>query len=118
MSNGILRGIHFQKAPFEQGKLIKVITGEVLDVAVDLRPSSPTFGQHEKVILSAEKQNMFFIPEGFGHGFLALKDSHLFYKCTRIYRDQSGVCGGGGADTNNRGSPSRKIPANIRIGHL
>ncbi len=82
---GVLRGIHFQNSPYEQGKLVKVIQGEVLDVAVDLRPNSPTFGQHEKVLLSAEKQNMFFIPEGFGHGFLALKDSYLFYKCTRTY---------------------------------
>ena len=82
---GVLRGIHFQKSPYGQGKLVKVIQGEVLDVAVDLRPTSPTFGQYEKVILSAEKQNMLFIPEGFGHGFLALKDSYLFYKCTKTY---------------------------------
>lgn len=82
---GVLRGLHFQSNPFSQGKLVKVITGEVLDVAVDLRPDSPTFGQHEKVNLSAEKQNMFFIPEGFAHGFLAIKESHLFYKCTRTY---------------------------------
>ena len=82
---GVLRGIHFQTYPYEQGKLVKVIQGEVLDVAVDLRPNSPTFGKYEKVILSAEKQNMFYIPEGFGHGFLALKDSYLFYKCTKTY---------------------------------
>jgi len=82
---GVLRGIHFQKAPFEQGKLVKVIKGEVLDVAVDLRPGSPTFGSYEKVILTAEKQNMFFIPEGFGHAFFAIKDAYLFYKCTKTY---------------------------------
>jgi dTDP-4-dehydrorhamnose 3,5-epimerase len=85
---GVLRGIHFQKSPFEQGKLVKVIKGEVLDVAVDLRPKSPTFGSYEKVILTAEKQNMFFIPEGFGHGFYAIEDTFLFYKCTKTYHAQ------------------------------
>jgi dTDP-4-dehydrorhamnose 3,5-epimerase len=83
--SGVIRGFHFQEKPFEQGKLVKVIVGEVLDVAVDLRPNSATFGQHFKVLLSAEKQNMFFIPEGFAHGFQAIKDSHLFYKCTKVY---------------------------------
>ncbi len=82
---GVIRGFHFQEKPFEQGKLVKVIIGEVLDVAVDLRPKSATFGQHFKVLLTEEKQNMFFIPEGFAHGFEAIKDSHLFYKCTKIY---------------------------------
>jgi dTDP-4-dehydrorhamnose 3,5-epimerase len=82
---GVLRGLHFQNQPFAQGKLIKVIQGEVLDVAVDIRPESPTFGQHYSVILSGETQNMFYMPEGFAHGFLALKDSYLFYKCTKTY---------------------------------
>ena len=82
---GVLRGLHFQKDPHAQGKLIKVIHGEVLDVAVDIRPESPTFGQHYKVILSGEQQNLFYLPEGFAHGFLALKDSYLFYKCTKTY---------------------------------
>lgn len=82
---GVLRGFHFQKQPFEQGKLVKVIKGKVLDVAVDIRPGSQTFGQHYKVLLSAEKQNMFYLPEGFAHGFLAIEDSHLFYKCTKTY---------------------------------
>ena len=86
--SGILRGIHFQLEPFSQGKLVKVIRGKVLDVAVDLRPDSETFGKHEKVVLSGESQNMFFVPEGFGHGFLALEDSYLFYKCTRTYNKQ------------------------------
>lgn len=85
---GVLRGIHFQNKPFEQGKLVKVIEGEVLDVAVDLRPNSPTFGQYESVVLSAKEQNMFYIPEGFGHGFIALKDSYLFYKCTKTYKKE------------------------------
>lgn len=85
---GVLRGIHFQRSPFEQGKLVKVISGEVLDVAVDLRPESPTFGRYEKVLLSAEMQNMFFIPAGFGHAFLAKTDAHLFYKCTKTYNSE------------------------------
>jgi dTDP-4-dehydrorhamnose 3,5-epimerase len=83
---GVLRGIHFQTAPHEQGKLVKVVQGEVLDVAVDLRPESPTFGSYEKVVLTAEKQNMFFIPEGFGHAFYAITDAFLFYKCTKTYQ--------------------------------
>ena len=82
---GVLRGLHFQQKPFEQGKLVKVIKGEVLDVAVDIRPDSPTFGQHYKVLLTPEKQNMFYLPEGFAHGFVAVKDSYLFYKCTKTY---------------------------------
>lgn len=82
---GVLRGLHFQSSPFEQGKLVKVIKGKVLDVALDLRPDSPSFGKHDKVILTAEQQNMFFIPEGFAHGFVALEDSYLFYKCTKTY---------------------------------
>ena len=86
--SGVMRGLHFQRAPFEQGKLIKVIKGEVLDVAVDIRPTSPTFGQHYKVLLTAQKQNMFFLPEGFAHGFVAIKDSYLFYKCTKTYNKE------------------------------
>lgn len=82
---GVLRGLHFQNPPYAQGKLIKVIQGEVLDVAVDLRPGSATFGQHYSVLLSGEIQNMFYMPEGFAHGFLAIKDSYLFYKCTKTY---------------------------------
>ncbi len=82
---GVMRGLHFQKEPFAQGKLIKVISGEVLDVAVDIRPESRTFGKHYAVVLSGETQNMFYIPPGFAHGFLAIKDSYLFYKCTRTY---------------------------------
>ena len=83
--SGVLRGLHFQLKPFEQGKLVKVISGEVLDIAMDIRPNSSTFGQHIKVLLTAEKQNMLFIPEGFAHGFVAIKDSYLFYKCTGTY---------------------------------
>ncbi|NJN25185.1 MAG: dTDP-4-dehydrorhamnose 3,5-epimerase [Cyclobacteriaceae bacterium] len=82
---GVMRGLHFQNKPYEQGKLVKVIAGEVLDVAVDLRPDSTTFGRHYKVVLTAGQQNMFYIPEGFAHGFVALSDAYLFYKCTRNY---------------------------------
>ncbi len=84
-SKGVMRGLHFQNAPFAQAKLIKVISGRVLDVALDIRPDSPTFGNHYKVELSGEKQNLFYLPEGFAHGFLALEDSYLFYKCTKTY---------------------------------
>lgn len=84
-SKGVMRGLHFQKAPFAQGKLVKVIAGRVLDVAVDIRPDSFTFGKYHAVELSGDRQNMFYLPEGFAHGFLALEDSYLFYKCTRTY---------------------------------
>ncbi len=86
---GVMRGLHFQKPPYAQGKLIKVISGSVLDVAVDIRPHSQTFGMHYAVELSGERQNMFFLPEGFAHGFLALEDSYLFYKCTKVYHKES-----------------------------
>jgi dTDP-4-dehydrorhamnose 3,5-epimerase len=87
---GVLRGLHFQKPPFAQGKLVSVIQGSVLDVAVDLRKNSPTFGQHEKVILTGEKKNQFWIPEGFAHGFVALEDNTIFcYKCTNYYHPDS-----------------------------
>ena len=85
---GVIRGLHFQKNPFGQGKLVKVIKGEVLDVALDLRTKSKTFGQYAKVLLTAEKQNMFYLPEGFAHGFVAKVDSYLFYKCTRTYQKE------------------------------
>ncbi len=82
---GVLRGLHFQKPPYEQGKLVKVLVGEALDVAVDIRKDSPTFGKYFKVVLSSEKQNMLYLPPGFAHGFLAIKDTYLFYKCTQTY---------------------------------
>ncbi len=90
---GVLRGLHFQNAPFAQGKLVRVITGKVLDVAVDIRPDSPTFGKHEKFILDASLQNMVYIPEGFAHGFVALEDSVFSYKCTNNYNKsaESGI---------------------------
>ncbi len=86
---GIVRGLHFQKPPYAQGKLVKVISGKVLDVAVDIRPGSETFGQHFSVILDAERQNMLYIPEGFAHGFASLEDTVFFYKCTNLYHHES-----------------------------
>ena len=84
-TKGVLRGLHFQKN-HTQGKLVRVTHGEVFDVAVDVRPSSATFGRWVGVTLSAEKKNMFYIPEGFAHGFLVLSDTAQFvYKCTDIY---------------------------------
>ncbi len=91
-NKGVLRGLHFQNPPYSQGKLVQVITGSALDVAVDLRKDSDTYGQHVKVILSSEKRNQFWIPEGFAHGFLALEDNTIFsYKCTNYYNPQSEV---------------------------
>jgi len=88
-TKGVLRGLHYQKAPFAQAKLVSVISGKVLDVAVDLRPDSPTYGKHLTVVLEAEKRNMLLIPEGFAHGFVALEDSVFSYKCSNIYNKES-----------------------------
>ncbi len=87
---GVLRGLHFQKPPYTQGKLVSVIQGSVLDVAVDLRKNSPTYGQHETVLLSGAKKNQFWVPEGFAHGFVALEDHTIFcYKCTNYYHPEA-----------------------------
>ncbi|MDJ1468444.1 dTDP-4-dehydrorhamnose 3,5-epimerase [Cytophagaceae bacterium DM2B3-1] len=86
---GVLRGLHFQKAPFAQGKLVRVIIGKALDVAVDIRVDSPTFGQYETFLLDSELNNMVYIPEGFAHGFLALEDTILQYKCTNLYNKEA-----------------------------
>ncbi len=88
-TKGVLRGLHFQK-DHTQGKLVRVTRGEVFDVAVDVRPGSETYGQWVGVTLSAEKKNMFYIPEGFAHGFLVLSDTAEFvYKCTDVYDPSS-----------------------------
>lgn len=82
---GVLRGMHFQ-TKFTQGKLVRCTQGEVYDVAVDLRKGSPTYGQWEGVLLSAENKRQFYVPEGFAHGFLVLSDEAVFnYKCTNLY---------------------------------
>ncbi|OPZ70414.1 MAG: dTDP-4-dehydrorhamnose 3,5-epimerase [Firmicutes bacterium ADurb.Bin456] len=90
---GVLRGLHFQKQ-HPQGKLVRVIQGEVYDVAVDIRPSSKTFGQYHGLILSGEKQNQFYISPGFAHGFVVLSETAIFaYKCTDYYHpeDEGGI---------------------------
>jgi dTDP-4-dehydrorhamnose 3,5-epimerase len=83
---GVLRGLHFQHPPKAQGKLVRVQRGSVLDVAVDLRKGSPTYGQHHKVVLSGQNKKMLWIPVGFAHGFVTLEDDTIFlYKCTDTY---------------------------------
>ncbi len=87
---GVLRGLHFQRPPFAQGKLVRVVSGAVLDVAVDLRKASPTYGQWVSVELTQENKWMYWIPPGFAHGFVALEDNTTFiYKCTNIYNRES-----------------------------
>ena len=87
---GVLRGLHFQNPPYEQGKLIKVVKGAVIDVAVDIRKNSPTYGQWVSHELSEYNKTMFWIPPGFAHGFLTLKDETIFqYKCTNYYNKES-----------------------------
>ena len=89
-SKGVLRGLHFQKPPYAQGKLVRVVKGSVMDVAVDLRKDSPTYGRWESGILSEDNKEMFWIPEGFAHGFLTLEDNTIFnYKCTNVYNKES-----------------------------
>ena len=83
---GVLRGLHYQAAPYTQAKLVRVIEGEVLDVAVDIRKGSPTFGRHVAVKLSDENKYQLFVPRGFAHGFVVLSDSVTFaYKCDNAY---------------------------------
>ena len=87
---GVLRGLHYQCGEHAQAKLVRVLQGEVLDVAVDLRPNSPTFGQYESIVLSGENQKQFFVPRGFAHGFLVLSETAtFFYKCDNFYNKES-----------------------------
>ena len=89
-SYGVVRGLHFQKPPFAQSKLVRVIKGAVLDVAVDIRKDSPTFGQYVSVELTGENHRQFFIPRGFAHGFSVLSEEVIFqYKCDNFYSPQS-----------------------------
>lgn len=90
---GVLRGLHFQQPPYAQGKLVRVIKGAVLDVVVDIRKKSKTFGQHFTIELNDKNKKMLYIPEGFAHGFLTIEDNTIFfYKCTNFYYKPSEVC--------------------------
>ena len=89
-SKGVLRGLHFQNPPFAQGKLVRVIKGSVLDVVVDIRKKSSTYGQHFSIELNEENKTIFWIPPGFAHGFIALENETIFsYKCTGVYNSTS-----------------------------
>lgn len=90
---GVVRGLHFQNPPFDQGKLVRVVRGAVLDVAVDIRKNSPWYGKYTTVILTSENKWMYWIPAGFAHGFMTLKDGTLFsYKCTQVYNKEHEGC--------------------------
>ena len=87
---GVVRGLHFQKAPHQQAKLVRVISGQVLDVVVDLRKDSPSFGQHYAVILDEDNKNQLYIPRGCAHGFATLSEYSVFaYKCDAFYNRES-----------------------------
>ncbi|WP_338409387.1 dTDP-4-dehydrorhamnose 3,5-epimerase [uncultured Flavobacterium sp.] len=89
-TKGVLRGLHYQTGKHAQAKLVRVLQGNVLDVAVDIRPESKTFGQFESILLSAENQKQFFVPRGFAHGFLVLSETAtFFYKCDNFYNKES-----------------------------
>lgn len=85
-SKGVLRGLHFQKPPMAQAKLVRVVCGSVMDVVVDIRKNSPTYGQSETILLDSLEKKIFFVPEGFAHGFQTLEDHTIFqYKCSNYY---------------------------------
>ena len=87
---GVLRGLHFQKPPYTQGKLVRAITGSILDVVVDLRKKSTTYGKHFGHVLSAANKNQLYVPKGFAHGFLVLEDNSIFsYKCSEYYHKEA-----------------------------
>lgn len=89
-SYGVMRGLHFQRPPYTQSKLVRCIKGAVLDVAVDIRQGSPTYGQHVAVELTAENHRQFFIPKGFAHGFAVLSETAVFqYKCDEFYHPEA-----------------------------
>ena len=89
-SYGVMRGLHFQRPPYTQSKLVRCVKGKVLDVAVDIRKGSPTYGQHVAVELSEDNHRQFFVPRGFAHGFAVLTDTAVFqYKCDNFYAPQA-----------------------------
>ena len=89
-SYGVMRGLHFQRPPYTQSKLVRCVRGAVLDVAVDIRQGSPTYGQHVAVELTAENHRQFFIPKGFAHGFAVLSETAVFqYKCDEFYHPEA-----------------------------
>ena len=89
-SYGVMRGLHFQRPPFTQSKLVRCVKGAVLDVAVDIRKGSPTYGQHVAVELTEDNHRQFFVPRGFAHGFAVLSDTAVFqYKCDNFYAPQA-----------------------------
>lgn len=89
-SYGVMRGLHFQRPPFTQSKLVRCVKGKVLDVAVDIRKGSPTYGQHVAVELSEDNHRQFFVPRGFAHGFAVLSETAVFqYKCDNFYAPQA-----------------------------
>jgi dTDP-4-dehydrorhamnose 3,5-epimerase len=89
-SKGVLRGLHYQTGEHAQAKLVRVLQGEVLDIAVDIRPESNTFGEYVAILLSGENQTQFFVPRGFAHGFLVLSETAtFFYKCDNFYNKES-----------------------------
>lgn len=89
-SYGVMRGLHYQRMPYTQSKLVRVVQGSVLDVAVDIRNGSPTFGQHVAVELTGENHRQFFVPRGFAHGFAVLSDTAIFqYKCDNFYHPEA-----------------------------
>ena len=93
-NKGILRGLHFQKAPHAQGKLVRVVKGSALDIALDIRTNSPTYGHHFSIELNEVNKTIFYIPPGFAHGFVVLSDYAIFhYKCTDFYDpdDEGGI---------------------------
>lgn len=89
-TKGVLRGLHYQTGAYAQAKLVRVLEGEVLDIAVDIRPDSSTYGQYVEVVLSAENNRQLYIPRGFAHGFIVLSDTAtFFYKCDNFYNKES-----------------------------
>ena len=89
-SYGVMRGLHFQRPPFAQSKLVRCVKGRVLDVAVDIRKGSPTYGQHVAVELSEDNHRQFFVPRGFAHGFVVLSETAVFqYKCDNFYAPEA-----------------------------